>query len=137
MADGGWNCEQGNGSTRGSVDTTINVLDGLLEHERVTGATAELTEARLRGQEYLLDRRMLRRLSTGEVIDPAWLRFSFPNWWHYDVLRGLEYLRRAGATPDERAAEAIKLVESKRDGDGHWSLEHPHHGTMAVEGDEG
>lgn len=36
MADGGWNCEQENGSTRGSFHTTINVLEGLLEHERAT-----------------------------------------------------------------------------------------------------
>ena len=70
-------------------------------------------------------------------MDPAWTRFSFPTWWHYDVLRGLEYLRRAGATPDERAAEAIELVESKRSGDGRWLLENQHPGTMAVELDEG
>jgi hypothetical protein len=81
-------------------------------------------------------------LSTGEAIndrkgDHNWTRFAFPTWWHYDVLRGLEYLRRAGATPDERVAEAIELVESKRDGDGRWPLEHQHPGTMAVELDEG
>src|SRR5881394_113317 len=93
MADGGWNCEQENGSTRGSFHTTINVLEGLLEHERVTGGTAEVTAARERGQEYLLERRMLRRLSTGEVIDQdrktnrpaAWTQFSYPTYWHYDV----------------------------------------------------
>ena len=37
MADGGWNCEQENGSTRGSFDTTINVLEGLLAYERAHG----------------------------------------------------------------------------------------------------
>ena len=42
MADGGWNCEQERGSTRGSFDTTINVLEGLLEHERATGGTADV-----------------------------------------------------------------------------------------------
>ena len=93
--------------------------------------------ARLLGQEYLLERRLLRRQTTGEVIDPTWTRFSFPTWWHYDVLRGLEYLRRAGATPDVRVAEAIALVESKRDGDGRWPLENQHPGTMPVELDEG
>ena len=45
MADGGWNCEQENGSTRGSFHTTINVLEGLLEHERATGRSAEVTAA--------------------------------------------------------------------------------------------
>ena len=137
LPDGGWNCEAPNGSTRSSFNTTICVLEALLEYELVCGASAAVTEARVRGQEYLLERRLFRRQTTGEVVDPAWTRFSFPTWWHYDVLRGLEYLRRAAVTPDERVAEAIALVESKRDGDGRWLLEHQHPGTMAVELDDG
>ena len=102
-----------------------------------------MTTARLRGQEYLLERRLFRRRSTGEVIerdrkgDAALTRFAFPTWWHYDVLRGLEYLRRAGVAPDERVAEAIELVASKRDGDGRWPLETQYPGEMPVEMDEG
>ncbi len=143
LPDGGWNCEAANGSTRSSFNTTICVLEALLEVELAGGSGAAVAEARLRGQEYLLERRLFHRRSTGEVIerdrksDATWTRFSFPTWWHYDVLRGLEYLRRAGATPDERVAEAIGLVESKRDGDGRWPLENQHPGTMAVELDEG
>jgi hypothetical protein len=137
LPDGGWNCEAANGSTRSSFNTTICVLEALLEYELAGGSSAAMTEARLRGQEYLLERRLFRRQTTGEVVDPAWTRFSFPTWWHYDVLRGLEYLRRAGATPDERVAEAIELVESKRGGDGRWPLENQHPGTMAVEVDDG
>jgi hypothetical protein len=133
LSDGGWNCEAENGSTRSSFHTTICVLEALLEYELVNGSNTAMTEARHRGQEYLLERRLLRRLSTGEVIDPTWTQFSFPNWWHYDVLRGLEYLRRAGLTPDERMVEAIELVESKRDKDGRWPLENQHPGTMAVD----
>ena len=126
MADGGWNCEQENGSTRGSFHTTINVLEGLLEHERATGGSAEVTAALERGQEYLLERRMLRRLSSGELIDTAFTLFSFPTGYHYDALRGLEYLRAAGVTPDPRVAEAIDLVRSKRDAEGRVPLENPH-----------
>jgi hypothetical protein len=137
LPDGGWNCEAANGSTRSSFHTTICVLEALLAYEQANTGSAAVIEARLRGQEYLLARRLFRRLSTGEIIDPAWTRFSFPTWWHYDVLRGLEYLRSAGTTPDERVAEAITLVESKRDGDGRWPLEHQHPGTMAVALDEG
>jgi hypothetical protein len=137
LPDGGWNCEAENGSTRSSFNTTICVLEALLEYELAGGSSAEVTAARLRGQEYLLERRLFRKLSTGEVIDPAWTHFSFPTWWHYDVLRGLEYLRRAGITPDERVAEVIELVESKRDRYGRWPLENQHPGTMAVELDEG
>jgi len=130
MADGGWNCEQENGSTRGSFHTTIDVIEGLLEHERATGGSAEVTAARERGQEYLLERRMLRRLSTGELIDPAFTKFSFPTGWQYDALRGLDYLRAAGVTPDARVAEAIDLVRSKRDADGRLPLENPHESEM-------
>ncbi|MBI5034675.1 MAG: hypothetical protein HZB51_29485 [Chloroflexi bacterium] len=143
LPDGGWNCEAENGSTRSSFNTTICVLEALLAYELAGGNRAEVTESRLRGQEYLLERRMFRRLSTGEVIerdrkgDTVWTRFAFPTWWHYDVLRGLEYLRRAGVAPDERVAEAIGLVESKRAGDGRWLLETRYPGQMPVEIDEG
>lgn len=137
MSDGGWNCEQENGSTRGSFHSTIEVLTGLLEYERATGGSDEVRAARLRGQDYLLDRRMLRRLSTGEVIDPAFTRFSYPTFWHYDVLRGLDYLRAAGAPPDERVTEAIDLVRSKRDPDGRWPLENPHPGRLHFDLDPG
>ena len=65
------------------------------------------------------------------------MRLAFPNWWHYDVLRGLEYLRLAGVAPDERAAEAIELVESKRDHEGRWLLVARHPGRMPVEIDAG
>jgi hypothetical protein len=126
MADGGWNCEQENGSTRGSFHTTINVLEGLLEHRRTTGGSAEVTTALERGQAYLLERRMLRRLSTGELIDPAFTLFSFPTGYHYDALRGLDHLRAADVAPDARVDEAIDLLGSKRDTEGRWPLENPH-----------
>jgi hypothetical protein len=143
LSDGGWNCEAENGSTRSSFNTTICVLEAMLEHERSAGSRPEVTEARLRGQEYLLERRLFRRRSTGEAIErdrkggAAWTRFAFPTWWHYDVLRGLEYLRRAGAAPDERMAEAIALVESRRHENGRWPLEVRYPGVMPVEMDEG
>ena len=137
MSDGGWNCEQENGSTRGSFHTTIEVLDGLLEYERATGDTPKVRSTRLRGQEYLLERRLLRRLSTGDLIDPAFTQFSYPTYWHFDVLRGLDYLRGAGVPPDERMAEAIDLVESKRDADGRWPLENRHPGRLHFAMDDG
>ena len=133
MEDGGWNCEQENGSTRGSFETTINVLEGLLEYERATGANGDVTAARVRGQEYLLERGLLRRLSTGELAQPRWLYLAFPNGWHYDVLRVLHYLRDAGVAPDERTAEAVGILESKRDPDGRWPLEHAHHDELLVD----
>ncbi len=137
LEDGGWNCEAERGSTRSSFHTTISVLDGFLEYERANGAPPAVTAARHRGEEYLLERRLFRRLSTGEVIDPAWTQFSFPTGWRYDVLRGLDYFQSAGGAPDERCEEAIDLVESKRDADGRWPLENTHPGRLHFEMDEG
>jgi hypothetical protein len=142
LPDGGWNCEAENGSIRSSFNTTICVLEALLEHERAGGAASKMTEARLRGQAFLLERRLFHRKSTGERIvhdrkgGADWTRFAFPTWWHYDVLRGLDYLRSAEVTPDERMAEAITLVESKRGEDGRWLLETRYPGVMPVEIDE-
>ena len=133
MADGGWNCEQENGSTRGSFETTINVLEGLLEYERATGGNADVAAARVRGQEYLLERRLLRRLSTGELAQPRWLYLAFPNGWHYDPLRALDHLRNAGVPPDERTAEAVGIIVSKRGADGRWPLEHAFADEMLVD----
>jgi hypothetical protein len=133
LTDGGWNCEAERGSVRSSFHSTICVLEGLLAYEKAKGATAAVTDARTRAQEYLLERRMFRRLSTGEVIDPRWTRFMFPTLWHYDLLRGLDYLRSAGVQPDERVAEAAGLVAERRQPDGRWLLDEPH--RDAVHGD--
>lgn len=136
MEDGGWNCEQENGSTRGSFNSTICVLEGLLEHDRATGGSADVTAGLNRGHEYLLGRRLFRRLSTGEVVDPNFTLFSFPTCYHYGVLRGLDHLRAAGVAPEERMAEAMAIVESKRDAGGRWPLEHVHEGSVLPEMDE-
>ncbi len=133
MVDGGWNCEQEHGSTRGSFDSTINVLEGLLEYERATGANGEVTAARHRGEEYLLERRLLHRLTDGELPQRRWLYVGFPNSWFYDVVRVLDYLRNTGRVPDERMAEAIDIVRSKQDGDGRWPLDHAYHDTALVD----
>jgi hypothetical protein len=130
LEDGGWNCEAENGSVRSSFATTINVLEGLLAHERATGGSLESIAARHRGEEYLLERRLFRRKSTGEVVNPAWLQFSFPPRWHYDVLRGLDYFCSTEEPPDSRMDEAIELLRSKQQPDGTWLLENTHPGMI-------
>ncbi|HSJ27435.1 MAG TPA: hypothetical protein VLB67_04445 [Acidimicrobiia bacterium] len=130
LPDGGWNCRTRQGSTRSSFHTTISVLEGLLDlqvwldHRR----SAAVDTARRRGEEYLLERRLMFRKATGELVDPRWRLFSFPPRWHYDVLRGLDHLRAAGRRPDDRWAEAVGLVESKRTGDGRWLLQNRYAG---------
>src|SRR4030081_1220310 len=146
LEDGGWNCEawpflspKRPPSRRSSFHTTIFVLDGLLEYERAGRKSAAVTKARKRAENYLLERRMFRSFRTGKVIDKRWLRFSFPTFWRYDVLRGLEYLRNAGIKPDRRVREAIKVVIERRHQNGRWPLNllHPEHIPLQMETDVG
>jgi hypothetical protein len=141
LPDGGWNCEAANGSTRSSFNTTICVLEALLEHERAGNGSPAVNTARRRGEEYLLERRLFRRKSTGAVIErdrkggAAWSCFAFPTWWHYDMLRGLDYFRNAGSARDEPLAEAVAVVASKCDAQDRWPLETRYPGKMPIEMD--
>jgi hypothetical protein len=141
LEDGGWNCEAENGSVRSSFDTTINVLEGLLEFERATGGTAASREARGRGEDYLLARSLFRRLTTGRVADDDYLRLAYPTRWHYDVLRALDHFRAAsqltGTAPDPRLAEAIEQVRARQRDDGRWALERVFAGRTWFEMDDG
>jgi len=125
LRDGGWNCDAPP-SVRSSFHSTICVLEGLLAYEQARGAGGAVGAARARGEAYLLERGLRRRASTGKVIDPEWDRFGFPVAWHFDVLRGLDYLRAAGVAADERVAEAVEVVRDKRGADGRWVLEAAH-----------
>jgi hypothetical protein len=98
-------------------------------HERLSA----VREARRSGEEYLLERGLFRRKSTGEVADPAYLDFAFPYYWRYDVLRALDYFRRQGADPDPRMAKAVEVVRSKRQPDGRWLLDRIHPGRVHFE----
>jgi hypothetical protein len=136
LEDGGWNCEAPR-SRRSSFHTTICVLEGLLEYERAGRKSAAITRARKRAENYLLQRRMFRSLRTGEVINRRWLRFSFPTFWHYDVLRGLDYLRNAGVKPDDRVHEAIEIVIMRRHQNGRWPLNLLHPEDISLEMETG
>ena len=134
LEDGGWNCEAPK-SRRSSFHSTICVLEGLRDYERAGRKSAAVTKARKRAESYLLERRMFRSLRTGEVIKKRWLRFSYPTFWHYDVLRGLEYLRNAGIKPDSRVRDAIDVVIARRHQNGRWPLNllHPEHIPLQME----
>ena len=102
-----------------------------------TGGSAEVRTARRSGEEYLLERGLFRRKSTGAVVQPAYLEFAFPYYWHYDVLRALDYFRRSGADPDPRMAEAVAVVQSKRQPDGRWLLDRIHPGRVYFDSEGG
>jgi hypothetical protein len=139
LADGGWNCEAVEPSAkrppsrRASFHTTICVLEGLLAYEHAVRKRAAVTRARKKAENYLLDRHMFRSLRTGEVIDKRWLRFSFPTFWHYDVLRGLDYLRNAGVKPDKRVREAVEIVVERGHQNGRWPLNLVHRERIPLE----
>jgi hypothetical protein len=141
MEDGGWNCDAERGSTRSSFDSTINVLEGLLEHERVTGGTPESSEARRSGEEYLLERSMFRRRSTGEPADERYLLLVHPDRWHHSVLRGLDHFRASaaltGVARDRRLGESIDLLRSRRSADGTWPLDRDPAGRRWFDVDDG
>jgi hypothetical protein len=141
LDDGGWNCERANGSVRSSFATTINVLEGLLEYERAAGGTPGSREARKSGEEYLLERSLFRRLSTGQPADEQFLSFLHPSRWRYDVLRALDYFRSAAAltsaAPDPRLGEAVEHIRSRRLADGTWRLDWSLPGRVWFEVDEG
>lgn len=113
LEDGGWNCEAPK-SVRSSFHTTICVLEGLLEYERAVGSAPEIAAARRHGEEYLLERGLFRRRSTGEVASSAFLELAFPSRYRYDILRALDYFRNTNIEPDARIDDAVHLVESKR-----------------------
>ena len=143
LEDGGWNCEAVEPSAkrpksrRSSFHTTICVLEGLLEYERAGRKSAAVNKARKRAENYLLERRMFRSLRSGEVIDKRWLQFSFPTFWHYDVLRGLDYLRNAGVKPDSRVVDAIETVIERRHQNGRWPLNLLHPEPIPLEMETG
>ncbi len=141
LSDGGWNCDAPR-SQRSSFHTTICVLEGLLEYETgegsecLTSPALAFADRNTSSSAACSDRDRPDRLSTFDrkLRRPAaWTQCSFPTRWHYDILWGLDYLRRAGFAPDERIAEAVDLVAKKRDENGRWPLENPHPGPVHFE----
>lgn len=145
LNDGGWNCDAHLGSTKSSFHTTICVLEALLEYEKKFGSNLKITNSRLVGEEYLLKRKLYKRLSTGEAIysdrktknnhnnASLFTEIAFPTWWHYDILRALEYFRNSARKPDLRMHEAINILKSKRQSDGCWLTELEYPGNMPIQ----
>lgn len=131
LDDGGWNCEAPK-SRRSSFHTTICVLEGLLEYERAMGSAAEVAAARRRGEEYLLQRALYRRLSTGEIANTEFLQLSFPPRYHYDVLRALDYFRNTDVQCDGRMRDAVQIIRTRQQADGSWLLDRAYEEALPV-----
>ncbi len=139
LDDGGWNCEGIEGSTRSSFDSTLNSLKGLLAHEAATGGMDATRTARRGGEEYLLERGLSLRLSTGEPVGEWAYQFSYPFRWFYSVLNATDYFMQAtmhdGTPPDPRMAEAIEEIRRQRQPDGTWFQYRRHPGRVWFEVD--
>lgn len=134
MADGGWNCEWVEGSTRSSFHSTLNTLKGLLYYESSIGGSDELKAVRQAGEEYLLSRKLLKRAATDELIGPWATRFAYPFRWVYSVMNAVEHFRAtsslSSAVPDSRLSEAVELIRAARQADGTWLQEFRHPGQV-------
>jgi hypothetical protein len=135
LEDGGWNCEAPE-SKRSSFHTTVCVLEGMLEYQNAVGSAPEVASARRRGEDYLLERHLFQRRTTGQIANPEFLELAYPPSYHYDILRGLDYLRAANVQPDPRMSAAIHLIESKRQPEGHWLLDRAYDEALALPFDE-
>jgi hypothetical protein len=119
--DGGWNCDKLPKAHTSSFTESLLPLRGLACHARLRGGEAK--DSVRRAGEYFLERKLFRRKQDGRIISPRFLKLHYPCYWHYDVLFGLKVMEEARLLKDERCAEALALLESKRLGDGGFPAE--------------
>ena len=129
LPDGGWNCWDEDGTSAASLHSTICALEGLRDAYRAGNEDPRLPAALTRGEEVLLERRLLFRKTDDTLIDPRFAMTSYPVRWFYDALRALDYFRRADVR-DERLAEAVELLRTKQLPDGRFRYENRHEGPV-------
>lgn len=117
--DGGWNCDALASGRRSSFHESLIPAWALWEYARVTGETAASTAAE-RAAELFLQHRLFRRGGSGPAIHASWTVLHYPPYWHYDIGQALHLLARMGRARDERASDALDLLERRRRPDGRW-----------------
>jgi hypothetical protein len=126
FADGGWNCRIRTKpkTTHSSFHTTLNVLEGLRVAASIGAVEANVfNDAEARAIEFLLQHHLYRSDRTGEVISERFLELSFPSYWHYTILRGLDCIRETPFIRDERLLDPIGVLESRARPNGRWPVE--------------
>lgn len=120
--DGGWNCDRKPKASHSSFHESLIPLRALNLYARESG-DSRIRKVVEESAEVFLQRRMFRRLSDNEVIDPNFILLHYPYYWHYNILFGLKVMAEIGCIDDRRCAEALDLIESKRLPDGGFPAE--------------
>ena len=126
FADGGWNCRMRTvpNTSHGSFHATFNVLEGLrCAADKGLIDSKVFQESEARAMAFMLEHQMYRSDKTGNIIDHRFTHLAYPSHWHYNILRGLDYMRLTSAIKDERLAEPIERLHSRMGQNGRWSVE--------------
>jgi len=124
--DGGWNCDRRAEADTSSFMETLSPLRGLAWHARLTGNMRSKAALEC-AAEVFLSRRLYKRRASGAVIRQDFTALHYPCYWQYDILSGLSVMVEAGYIHDERCADALDLLESKRLPDGGFPAEARHY----------
>lgn len=127
--DGGWNCDRRATADTSSFMETLAPLRGLALHAKLTGSTASRHAAE-HAAEVFLSRRLYKRRSDGEVINEDFTKLHYPCYWQYDILYALKVMAEAEFIGDDRCAEGLALLESKRLADGGFPAERRHYNVV-------
>ncbi|MHB8933155.1 MAG: hypothetical protein ACYC6H_06790 [Bellilinea sp.] len=120
--DGGWNCDKKPHASHSSFHETLIPLRALNLYAKKTG-DPRVQHVLKDAAEVFLQRRMFRRLTDGELIDPHFISLHYPYYWHYNILFGLKVMAELGCIDDPRCQEALDMIESKRLPDGGFPAE--------------
>jgi hypothetical protein len=132
-SDGGWLCPYWSAHVmdrHGCFYGTISPLEAMSEIPR-RSRTRAMRKALDRGAEFMLMHSLFRAdHHDRRVINQTWLRFSFPRFSGYDILRGMDVLTKLGFVDDERVRDAVGIIEKKRMPNGAWVLDGSPTGRM-------
>ena len=136
MPDGGFNCRTTrSGAIHSSLHTTLSVLEGLIEFQRLgyTYRMNELQSARKSAEEFILLHQLFLSDRTGQIIRKDFLNIPYPSRWKYDILRALDYFQYSESKWDDRMNPAIQVLLKKRNKDSTWNVQAKHPGQVHFE----
>lgn len=131
LDDGGWNCRTVRfGDRHSSFHTSILALEALTEIDATDRGRTDIGAALASGREFFLNHHVYRSHRDGTTVSPAFTKLSFPPRWHYDLLRGLDHFQNTAAPWDDRYADALDVLASRRRVDGTWPVQNKHTGQV-------